>query len=192
MNKINFKLSIIAALFATTLLFSAPSMADTNTSALPDRAVTKGALSGLVTQENIHETICVKGYTKTIRPPASYTSKLKKIQLRALGYEDVNPSHNEEEHDMPLSLGGHPTDLNNLYPQIRYACKGNEFNCSQEDRYTPEWNADKKDDLERRLQHLVCHGDISLREAQMAIHANWVDAYKKYGGEKYHGNGSAD
>jgi hypothetical protein len=30
--------------------------------------MTPGARNGAVTQENIQETICVRGYTKTIRP----------------------------------------------------------------------------------------------------------------------------
>lgn len=35
---------------------------------LPAIDTTPGAINPAVTQANIHETICVKGYTKTIRP----------------------------------------------------------------------------------------------------------------------------
>jgi hypothetical protein len=45
---------------------------------LPNAKMTPGALNLQVTQENIHETVCVKGFTKTIRPPANYTNKLKR------------------------------------------------------------------------------------------------------------------
>jgi hypothetical protein len=43
-----------------------------------------------VTQDNIDSTICVPGFTKTIRPPARYTSRLKREQLddAACGYDD--------------------------------------------------------------------------------------------------------
>jgi hypothetical protein len=38
-------------------------------SGLPDPVLTPGAINLNVTQENIQQTVCVKGYTKTIRPP---------------------------------------------------------------------------------------------------------------------------
>ena len=38
---------------------------------LPDPNLTPGALNTSITQENIQSTICVKVYTKTIRPPAN-------------------------------------------------------------------------------------------------------------------------
>src|SRR3989338_6405173 len=41
---------------------------------LPDHACTPGAINPAVTQSNIHETICRKGFTKTIRPPQSVTT----------------------------------------------------------------------------------------------------------------------
>jgi len=49
---------------------------------LPDPMLTPGAINAEVTQANIHQTVCVKGYTKTIRPPAHFTNKLKKRQMR--------------------------------------------------------------------------------------------------------------
>jgi hypothetical protein len=39
---------------------------------MPDPVLTQGAINPSVTQENIHQTACVKGYTKTIRPPAHF------------------------------------------------------------------------------------------------------------------------
>ena len=44
---------------------------------LPDPICTPGVVNPKVTQDNIQKTICVSGYTKTIRPPVSYTNKLK-------------------------------------------------------------------------------------------------------------------
>jgi hypothetical protein len=80
----------------------------------PDPNCTPGALNPDVTQENIAQTICVPGYTRTIRPPASYTSQLKVRQIVEYGYEDTNPADYEEDHFIPLELGGHPTDPRNL------------------------------------------------------------------------------
>lgn len=51
------------------------------------------------------------------RPPSSYTSALKVRQIRELGYTDTNPSDYQEDHLVSLSLGGNPTDPNNLWPQ---------------------------------------------------------------------------
>jgi len=40
---------------------------------LPDRSRTPGAFNPSVTQENIGRTICVRGWTRTVRPPSQYT-----------------------------------------------------------------------------------------------------------------------
>lgn len=136
---------------------------------LPDRNISPGAIDPHVTQENLHQTVCVKGYTKTVRPPMYYTNDLKKKQIAQYGYADTNPTHYEEDHVVALSIGGHPTDPRNLFPQPRNS----------------EWGADKKDELELRLMNLVCRGEVPLAEAQNAMATNWIQAYKKYGGEKY-------
>ena len=137
---------------------------------LPAINATPGSINTAVTQANIHETICVKGYTKTIRPSSYYTSKLKRKQI---GY-DGNMRDFEEDHLIPLSIGGNPTDMANLWPQPRNV----------------EFGADQKDQLELKLWYLVCHGQLPLATAQHDIATNWIEAYKKYGGKKY--NGSAD
>ncbi len=64
---------------------------------LPNPQFTPGATDPYITQQNIHQTVCIKGYTKTIRPPAHWTNKLKKRQIREYGYEDRNPKHYEED-----------------------------------------------------------------------------------------------
>src|SRR5207249_230016 len=52
---------------------------------LPDLRCTPGALNRNVKQRNIKKTICVPNWTDTVRPPTSYTNKLK-IQ----GFEDYS------------------------------------------------------------------------------------------------------
>ena len=149
---------VAAAIFVLAL--SSPAWA----SDLPDPALTPGAINTEVTQQNIHSTVCVKGYTKTIRPPAHYTNKLKKRQMREYGYADRNPKHYEEDHLVALSIGGAPHDPRNLWPEPRNS----------------EWSAKKKDQLEFVLYKMVCRQKISLAEAQHAMATNWIEAWKRY------------
>jgi hypothetical protein len=44
---------------------------------MPDPKITPGALNPKVRQSTIKKTICVRGGTKTVRPPVSYTNALK-------------------------------------------------------------------------------------------------------------------
>lgn len=132
---------------------------------LPDSTLTPGATNPSVTPANIHETICARGYsTKRIRPPAGYTNELKSKQLKQYGYADQNPRHYEEDHLIPLAIGGAPRDPQNLWPEPRYG----------------EWSADKKDELERKAKQLVCRGKVPLREMQQEIAKDWTKAYQKY------------
>ncbi|APA90415.1 hypothetical protein BJG93_33025 (plasmid) [Paraburkholderia sprentiae WSM5005] len=131
---------------------------------VPDPVLTPGAINPDLTQRNIRSTVCSRGWTKTVRPPAFYTNQLKKIQIRQYGYADTSPRDYEEDHLIPLSLGGHPTDPRNLWPEPRKSV----------------WDADRKDELEFALYMGVCHGDVSLEEARRAFATNWIDAYKRY------------
>jgi len=119
-----------------------------------------------VTQSNIHSTICVSGYTKTIRPPESYTYHLKYSQLDG-GYNykgDTSTSDYEEDHLVPLEVGGNPTSVKNLWPEP----------------WLVTWNAGKKDQLENKMHSLVCSGAISLVAAQKVFMTNWIAGYQKY------------
>lgn len=136
--------------------------------ALPNPSMTPGAMNPAVSQDNIHETICVKGYTKTIRPPVSYTNRLKRAGIDNYGYQDKRLRDYEEDHLIPLEIGGSPTKIENLWPQPHHVTGG--------------WGSTAKEKLEHRLHALVCREKISLEEAQKAIATNWIDAYKKYVG----------
>lgn len=126
-----------------------------------------GAVNLAVTQVNIATTICVSGWTKTIRPAASYTNKLKAAQIITLGL--VGDAHAfEEDHLISLEVGGNPTDPRNLWPQ---PWKG-------------AHNARHKDRLENLLHKLVCGGKLPLSDAQRELSADWVASYRKrIGGE---------
>src|SRR5690348_14954297 len=49
-----------------------------------------------VSQATIGSTICLRGWTSTIRPPADYTNDLKRHQLAEYGYADRDTRHYEE------------------------------------------------------------------------------------------------
>jgi hypothetical protein len=154
-----FKKGLVIALAWTFLSFSAAMARD-----LPDPAMTPGWTDPRVTKETIKQTICVSGYTETVRPPTSYTNKLKQEQIKAYGYSDTKLGHYEEDHLISLQLGGSPDDPRNLWPQP----------------YEGSCGARVKDKIEGKLKRLVCSGKITLEEAQQAIATDWIEAYKKY------------
>lgn len=84
---------------------------------LPDAAMTPGAVNPAVTQGTIGLTICRRGWTRTVRPSVGYTEPLKKMQIRAYGYADPRPWKYEEDHLIPLDLGGSPDSPRNLWPE---------------------------------------------------------------------------
>src|SRR5438445_32968 len=86
---------------------------------LPDPKCTPGAIDPTVTQDNIDSTICVSGYTKTVRPPVSVTEPQKLESMKSYGFTD-SPSNYEFDHLIPLELGGAPDDMKNLWPEARY------------------------------------------------------------------------
>src|SRR5262249_47422349 len=131
---------------------------------LPDPNRTPGRANPNVTQQNVKRTICKSGWTKTIRPPVSYTNKLKIQQIREYRFKDKKPAHYEEDHLISLQLGGHPTDRRNLWPES----------------YAGSCGARVKDVLETKLKKLVCAHQVSLRNAQRLIAKNWISAYKRY------------
>lgn len=135
---------------------------------LPNRHRTPGATNPTVTQSTIGSTICVPGWTSTIRPSSSVTTRLKQQQL-ASGYAyrgDTSTSDYEEDHLISLELGGSPSSPANLWPEP----------------YATSQGARRKDVIENKLHALVCSRTISLAAAQHAIATNWWAAYLKYGG----------
>jgi hypothetical protein len=108
--------------------------------------MTPGVLNPEVTQATIASTICVRGWTRTVRPPSEYTSKLKLEQMRA--YRLAGSARDfQEDHLISLELGGHPTDPRNLWPE-------------------PYPRAADVDRIENELNGAVCSGRMSLDEAQ--------------------------
>lgn len=111
-----------------------------------DRVRTPGALNPGVTQATIGSTICVRGWTRTVRPASDYTDALKRRQLGEYGVAGL-PSGYQEDHLISLELGGDPSDPRNLWPQPR------------------PW-AERVDRTENELNDAVCSGKLTLAEAQ--------------------------
>jgi hypothetical protein len=107
---------------------------------------TPGVLNPDVTQATIGTTICVQGWTRTVRPPTEYTNALKLRQMRAYA-ETGPPSAFQEDHLISLELGGHPTDPRNLWPE-------------------PYPRAGQVDTIENELNAQVCSGSLTLAQAQ--------------------------
>ena len=133
----------------------------------PDPVLTPGALNPAVTQATIGSTICVSGWTATIRPPSSYTTNLKKQQIVQYAYTDTSTADYEEDHLISLELGGAPTDPRNLWPEP--------YTASLPDGRPT--GAHTKDGFETQLKNEVCAGTISLATAQSEIGDHWVHAF---------------
>jgi hypothetical protein len=121
-----------------------------------------------VTQDNISSTICVRGWTRTVRPPEAFTRDLKRQQIAQYGYTDTDLRDYEEDHLIPRELGGAPADPRNLWPRPHEAPDG--------------WGSYAKDKLEGRLNALVCNGALPLDGARAAIATDWVAAFRQYVG----------
>jgi hypothetical protein len=116
---------------------------------LPDKKRTPGALNPKVRQTTIKKTICKSSWTKTIRPPVSYTNALK-IKQMVLYEETGSPADYEEDHFIPLELGGAPRSQKNLWPE-------------------PHAQSKLSDPLENKLKRQVCKHVMSLKKARDAI-----------------------
>lgn len=90
--------------------------------------------------------LCVSGYSATVRPPVSYTNKLK-VKWTPLGHK---PSEYELDHYIPIALGGSPTDPNNLWLQ--------------------KWDDAKVKDVQENLLHRdLCKGIYTVEQVQQHV-----------------------
>ena len=69
-------------------------------SGLPDAACTPGAVDARVAQANIGSTICLPGYSRTVRPSTSVTDRIKRAQMAAYGVDSRPPTDFELDHDL--------------------------------------------------------------------------------------------
>jgi hypothetical protein len=135
--------------------------------AYPNRDLTPGAIDPAVTEDNVQSTICVPGYTKTVRPPERFTNRLK-VQIMAAYNRGRDLRDYELDHFIPLELGGCPDCVSNLWPEP----------------YDTILGAKQKDRVENFLHRQVCSGEISLKDAQAAITGDWVRVYNQIGPDR--------
>lgn len=142
------ELGLVAAILAVVgwILFPRGSSAPKQGVVRASWALTPGALNPDVTQASIGATICKSGWTRTVRPPVSYTNALKVAQMQKYGLHGP-PSAYQEDHLISLELGGNPTDPRNLWPE-------------------PYPRAGQVDQIENQLNGLICSGKITLAEGQ--------------------------
>ncbi|MFI8227763.1 hypothetical protein ACIGDI_02950 [Streptomyces sp. NPDC085900] len=132
---------------------------------LPDPVCQPGAYNPDVTQDTIGSTICVSGWTSTVRPSTSYTNALKVKQIAEYGYADTSTADYEEDHLVPLELGGAPKSAENLWPEPRYG----------------DTTAANKDTVENKLKKAVCNGTVGLDDARDAVASDWTTALSSLG-----------
>jgi hypothetical protein len=125
----------------------------------PDPRCTPGALNPAVRQDNINQTICRAGWTRTVRPPEYVTEREKRLSMVA--YSDRSAiSDYEYDHFVPLELGGATNDPRNLWPE-------------------PGASPNPKDMVENYLNREVCDQKMTLAHAQREIAADWIVIYRQ-------------
>jgi hypothetical protein len=143
---VTFRLLVFAAIALAVLALVLTQRKSHSRAVLADPVRTPGVLNPDVTQATIGATVCVQGWTRTVRPPTDYTNALKLRQMRAYG-ETGPASGYQEDHLISLELGGHPTDPRNLWPE-------------------PYPRAAQVDVIENELNDEVCSGSLTLAQAQ--------------------------
>jgi hypothetical protein len=121
-------------------------------------AAVPGALNPAVTQATIGQTICVRGWSASVRPPWAYTNAIK---LRLVTARHGRMSDYELDHAVALEVGGATRDPSNLWIQ----------------RHKGKYGSYAKDRLENKLHALVCDGTITLDEARREIWPHWIHYY---------------
>lgn len=141
---------------------TAPAAAPPLTTLGPNLA--PGAVNPDVMQDNIAVTICARGWTAKIRPPASFTDRLKLAQMPLYGYPaGTDPKSIEEDHREPLEVGGAPRDPRNLWPMPRDAARA-------------------KNRLENAVKRDVCAGRLTLQQGQAIFLGDyWYEYYRRFG-----------
>ena len=137
---------------------------------LPNDTESPGAINPAVTQDNIQETICHKGWSAKARPPVNFTEPIKQRLLQE-HYPGATPHAFELDHRVPIEVGGCPTCTSNLRIQkwrnpAHHHCTPGEM-----------MDAACKDRLENFVHRSVCSGAMTLAQGQKVFLGNWIAAY---------------
>jgi hypothetical protein len=135
---------------------------------LSDPSLTQGDIGFDFIPQNTQSTVCVNGYTKVVHPPAYYTNKLKKRQMKKYGCPDMNPNHDGKDHPISRSIVGNPHDNNSILSEPRNS----------------DWNFDKKEQSELVIYRMICAqkihacGNASSDESKLNFGVQDVCAWK--------------
>jgi hypothetical protein len=102
--------------------------------------------------------ICEVGYSASVRDVSQKLKNQVYLEYKIYKHE---PYEYEIDHIIPLILGG-DNDIANLYPQPM----------------NPKPGYKQKDTIEKRLNKMVCAGEITLEQAQYDIAYNWTKYVK--------------
>jgi len=125
---------------------------------LPDPQLTPGATRTVAIGD-----LCSMPHEEVVRP---VPDALRRQVLNEYGVPNTRAREYEVDYLIAPGLGG-TDDIRNLWPQPHQ---------------DTAWNSYAKDQLEERLHHLVCAGQLDVTTAQRQIASNWIAAYKKYFG----------
>lgn len=134
-----------------------------NRAALLPPPETPGAVDPAILQSNIDETICRPGYARSARPAYSITGPLKRRMMDAQ-HPGERMGDYELDHLIPISIGGAPLDMRDLWLQPRQG----------------QANAGEKNVLAYVLWRLVCTHQVPLATAQHDISHDWTRVYQLY------------
>jgi hypothetical protein len=123
---------------------------------LPNPQLTPGATRPVAIGD-----LCSMPHDEVVR---GVPNALQRQVFNEYGVPSAREAAYEVDYLITPGLGG-ADDIRNLWPQ------------PHDD---PTWNSYAKDQLEERLHHLVCAGQLDLSTAQRQIASNWIVAYKKY------------
>ena len=116
-------------------------------------ALTPGATDPRVTNDNIQQTICVRGYTRTVR---NVSNAAKHLVYTEYGIGRPDQRRYVIDHLIPLEVGG-SNDVKNLWPQPK----------------SGDQSSEAKDLVENELHSRVCADLISLKDAQQVFVIYW-------------------
>lgn len=155
---------ILAVLIGVSLLAGTADAQELR--AYPDMMLTPGSIDPTLTPEHI----CSHSTSER----RSVNTALKKQVFAAYNIPFENRNDYEVDHFIPLALGGVNTCENkptcNLWPEPH----------QKSFLEIAPWGSETKDRLELRLYKMMCAGQISLHEAQVAISTDWEAAYRQY------------
>lgn len=119
---------------------------------LPNRTLTPGAVLPDVTTAQL----CVKGYSRTVRPVGGEWYELKHAAFSRYGFSRLVRGYTGD-HLVPIEIGGDPRNLANIWPE-------------------PNTDAHRKDYVEDAAQILVCRHGYPLAEMQRRFEMDWRTA----------------